>query len=106
MKGLEFIKRLRPVSYNFDANRFDEFLMQNFPDSIKAKRKSAINTNRRSAVNTQVTTKLSDIRQSGFVAQEVAEAARQSGYNFNGVHAPENPTDNWSCRTRNWLSLL
>jgi DNA primase catalytic subunit len=26
----------------------------------------------------------------------VAEAVKKSGYNFNGVHAPENPTDNWS----------
>ena len=96
VKGLEFIKRLRPVSYNFDVNRFDEFLMQHFPDSIKAKRRLAVNTKRRLAVNTEITTKLSDIRQSGFVAQDVAEAARQSGYHFNGVHAPETPTDNWS----------
>jgi len=34
--------------------------------------------------------------QTGFIAQEVAEAAKQAGYNFNGVHVPDNGADNYS----------
>jgi hypothetical protein len=37
------------------------------------------------------------IRQSGFIAQEVEQAAKEVGYDFNGVFVPENPeTDNYS----------
>jgi trimeric autotransporter adhesin len=36
------------------------------------------------------------IRQSGFIAQEVERAAREAGYNFNGIHTPENDKDYYS----------
>jgi len=85
--GLSFIKLLRPVVYNFDANKFDAFLSKGLPDSIKAKRKAAFK-NRPSAT--------SNIVQTGFIAQEVSEAAKKSGYNFSGVHVPENDADNYS----------
>jgi len=88
VKGLEFIKLLRPVTYNFDTKKFQEFLMQNYPDSLKQKRLEKMDKT--------ATAKASAMIQSGFIAQEVAEAVKKSGYNFNGVHAPENPTDNWS----------
>ena len=38
----------------------------------------------------------SSIRQSGFIAQEVIEAANKAGYNFNGIHEPVNEGDNYS----------
>jgi hypothetical protein len=87
VKGLEFIKLLRPVVYNFDAAKFEAHLIQNYPDSIKSR---SLQQNR------EATQKTSAIRQTGLIAQEVAEAARKVNYDFNGVHAPENPTDNWS----------
>ncbi len=87
VKGLEFIKLLRPVVYNFNANKYEQFVSQDLPDSIKASRKEMMNKS---------TSKISGIRQTGFIAQEVEIAAKKSGYNFNGVHAPENPTDNYS----------
>jgi hypothetical protein len=62
--------------------------MQTYPDSLKQKRLEQMDKT--------AATKASAIIQSGFIAQEVAEAVRKSGYDFNGVHAPENPTDNWS----------
>ena len=36
------------------------------------------------------------IRQSGFIAQEVEKAAQEIGYDFNGIHKPENANDNYS----------
>ena len=43
VKGLEFIKLLKPVTYNFDTKKFEEFLMQNYPDSIKKTRLAEMN---------------------------------------------------------------
>ena len=88
VKGLDFIKLLRPVTYNFDTKQFQEFLMQSYADSIKQKKLANMDKN--------AAAKASSVIQSGFIAQDVAEAVKKSGYNFNGVHAPENPTDNWS----------
>src|SRR5207253_10204496 len=85
---LEFIKLLRPVTYNFDAKKFQEFLLQGLPSNVKS--------NRMNTMNKDVLAKASHIVQSGFIAQDVAEAAKKIGYDFNGVHAPQNRTDNWS----------
>lgn len=84
VKGLDFIKLLRPVVYNFDTEKFQEFLTKNMPDSI---RKKYMETD--FAPSTA-------IRQSGFIAQEVEKAAKEIGYNFNGVHSPETDNDNYS----------
>jgi hypothetical protein len=84
VKGLEFIKRLRPVVYNFDTKRFEAFLTQNMPDNI-----------RRKYMDKDFSSSTA-IRQSGFIAQEVEKAAQEIGYNFNGVHAPDNSNDNYS----------
>lgn len=83
--GLDFIRRLRPVEYNFDTKKFDEFLMKNMPDSVRSKRMAG-----------QDYKESSSIRQSGFIAQEVEEAMKQSGYDFNGLHRPLNENDNYS----------
>jgi len=84
VKGLEFIKRLRPVVYNFDTRKFEEFLTNNMPDTL---RKKYLETD--FAPSTA-------IRQSGFIAQEVEKAAKEVGYNFNGVYSPETEGDNYS----------
>lgn len=85
--GLSFIKLLRPVLYNFDAAKFDAFLSQHFPDSVKAKRKAA---------QQKLHSKSSNIVQTGFIAQEVADAAKKAGFDFNGVHIPETNEDHYS----------
>jgi hypothetical protein len=84
VKGIEFIKKLRPVVYNFDGEKYTNFVTKNMPDSI---RKSFLKKDFSTANNT---------RQSGFIAQEVEKAAKESGYNFSGVYAPENENDNYS----------
>jgi hypothetical protein len=38
----------------------------------------------------------SAIRQSGFIAQEVEQAMKESGYDFNGLHKPVDENDNYS----------
>ncbi len=85
VKGLEFINRLRPVVYNFDTRKFEEFLTNNMPGDIR--KKHLENTDFKPSTA---------IRQSGFIAQEVEKAAKEVGYDFNGLHAPETKDDNYS----------
>lgn len=85
MRGLGFIKRLRPVVYNFDTKKFQEFLVQEMPDSMRKKHIDNIDFQ-----------PSSNIRQSGFIAQEVETAAKEAGYDFNGLHIPESEVDNYS----------
>lgn len=84
VKGLEFIKRLRPVVYNFETKKLEEFLSQGLPEENKRR------------LNEDEFTASTAIRQSGFIAQEVEKAAQDAGYNFNGVHKPDNEHDNYS----------
>ena len=87
VKGLEFINALRPVVYNFDATKFEGFLRQNFPAELKEKELIQMKG---------LLQKATAIRQTGFIAQEVEEAAKKTGYNFNGVHHPDTKEDNYS----------
>jgi hypothetical protein len=85
VKGLEFIKRLRPVTYNDESRKFLEFLVKSMPDSIQQR---YLTDDKHPAVN--------PIRQTGFIAQEVEIAAKAVGYDFNGVHIPEDGNGNYS----------
>lgn len=73
--GIEFIKNLRPVTYNFNVDRENEIL--GVTESSNHDEKYDIEK----------------IQFSGFIAQEVEEAASQSGYDFSGVIVPENKGD-------------
>jgi hypothetical protein len=83
--GLDFIKRLRPVNYQFDTRKFEEFLTRNMPDSIRRHHFEGVDFSTSTG-----------IVHTGFIAQEVEQAARESGYAFDGVHAPTDGNDNYS----------
>ncbi|XZF15091.1 T9SS type A sorting domain-containing protein [Chitinophagaceae bacterium MMS25-I14] len=85
VKGLEFIKLLRPVVYNFNTRKFEEFLTKN----MSADQQKAHMAGRDFGPSTAV-------RQSGFIAQEVEQAAKKTGYDFNGIHTPKDENDNYS----------
>jgi len=71
--GLDFIMKLRPVTYNFDIEKFN--LFHNTPNS------DLRNT-------TEVET--------GFIAQEIETAMKETGYDFNGLIIPNDPSkDNY-----------
>ncbi len=85
VKGLDFIKKLRPVTYQIDTKKVDDFLIQNMPDSIKTKHQLGMDF---SGSTSKV--------HSGFIAQEVEQAAQQVGFASSIVHAPGNSTDLYS----------
>lgn len=84
VKGLEFISKLRPVTYQFDTKMFDMFLMKNMPDNTRQKRTK----------NTDYT-ESAGIIHTGFIAQEVEKAAQECGFNFDGVVAPKDKNGNY-----------
>ncbi len=84
VKGLEFIKRLRPVVYNLDTKKLTEYMIKNLPEETK---KNHLNKN---------FDKSTAIRQSGFIAQEVEAAAKEVGYDFNGVQVPQTSDGHYS----------
>jgi len=84
--GLDFVMKLKPVTYNFNTKAYDDFQSVNLPDTIKRlKEKQAIDF-----------TSSSKIVHTGLLAQDVEQAAKDLGYKFDGVHVPENESDNYS----------
>jgi trimeric autotransporter adhesin len=79
--GLEFINKLRPVSYTVDHAALTR--SHSIPDSIRTQLEAG---------------RKSDVRQTGFVAQEVEAIIKKGNYSFNGVKAPQNDQDHYSIR--------
>jgi len=80
--GLSFITKLRPVSYYFDNDKLDHFSRTGELKNYLFKTAS-LSTNQ-------------SILKTGFLAQEVEQAAKSINYNFDGVHKPENSKDHYS----------
>ncbi len=74
VKGLDFIRRLRPVTYNLDVRGLSIHLGESTPEGGSVSRGVPKD----------------QIRYTGFIAQEVEAAARQAGYDFSGVDVPQN----------------
>ena len=86
--GLPFILQLRPVTYNLDVPALAAHLQE---DRVEAADTINGNTPRRpDALTLQSREAKSRIRYTGFVAQEVEQAALAIGYDFSGVDKPEN----------------
>jgi len=81
VQGLDFILKLKPVTYNVDIDKYSEFL--NIPDSLRLKDDEKIK---------------SQIIHTGFIAQEVEEAAKSVGFDFSGVDRPKNENDYYGLR--------
>jgi trimeric autotransporter adhesin len=79
VKGLDFIMKLHPVSYNFNRLAFAKH--------IKEKTEGRENELR----------KLSEVRSVGFLAQDIERIVKETGFtSFDAVHAPTSETDNYS----------
>ncbi|MBL0308399.1 MAG: tail fiber domain-containing protein [Bacteroidetes bacterium] len=78
--GLDFISKLRPVQYNLQARALDIFRRGGSTKSIEKTDYS----------------KAESMLRTGFIAQEVEQAARETHFNFDGIHVPENDKDFYS----------
>ena len=81
--GIDFINKLKPVTYNLDAGGIKRFITsmndEENPD-LKAQEEKE------------------KIIHSGFIAQDVEKAAQELGYDFSGVDAPKNENDLYGLR--------
>jgi len=77
VKGLDFIMQLRPVTYQFDAKKQEDFTK----GIISA---AQLNSHAIPAAYNEN----NGIKRTGFIAQEVEAAAQKTGYDFDGVKMP------------------
>ena len=85
VSGLDFITRLRPVTYQLDVTALSQKNITASVDGLNDAMKTAI-AEKEKMVWT------------GFIAQEVEEAARLSGFNFSGVDKPRNEYGTYGLR--------
>jgi hypothetical protein len=80
LHGLDFINRLKPITYTVDIDRLNHLIYGSKSDTLFADEsmKKSIEAN-------------SKIIYSGFSAQQVEQVALDLSYNFSGVDKPENP---------------
>jgi hypothetical protein len=76
IKGLDFINRLKPISYNFETGKYDAFL------------KGKIDANGY-YVSPAAYHESESIRHDGFIAQQVQQAAKESAFDFDGIIVPQ-----------------
>ncbi|HVG14126.1 MAG TPA: tail fiber domain-containing protein, partial [Chitinophagaceae bacterium] len=99
--GLAFINKLRPVTYTLDVKALDVKMKgKNYKSEIttgsdKFKVTTVIKESpeERSAKEARA-----KVKYTGFVAQEVEEAAKKLDYDFSGVDAPKNEEDLYGIR--------
>ncbi len=82
--GLNFIMKLRPVTYNIDINAIDARLHPKDKNKFEIEKPSENTKNK--------------IAYTGFIAQEVEKSAKEIGYNFSGVDVPKNDKDFYGLR--------
>jgi len=79
--GLDFITKLRPVTYYHDMNAIAKLLQ--IPDSLRDLDAEAL---------------AAEILRTGFIAQEIDEISKQLGYDFSGLDKPKNNNDFYGLR--------
>jgi hypothetical protein len=91
--GLGFIMRLRPVTYQLDLNALDAHINHGAAKMT-------------SAADQHAMAQREHIRHTGFVAQEVEEAASKAGYDFSGLEKPASPSATYGLRYSNFVSPI
>ncbi len=90
--GLAFINKLKPVTYNLDLNAIDRIMQ-----TAQKKDKDGIAL-AAMQFETDARRQKEQIVYSGFIAQDVEQAAKELGYNFSGVDAAKNDKDLYGLR--------
>lgn len=88
--GLAFINKLRPVTYHVDITGINKHLNKN---RVADKNLPAPPPQDEAAIAAQ-----EKVLATGFVAQEVESAAKETGFDFDGVDKPKNKDDFYGLR--------
>ena len=90
--GLLFINKLKPVTYNLDLDAADKIVQRPVTKNTEGKNMQP------SAGELQAKREKEKVVYSGFVAQQVEQAAKSIGYDFSGVDAAKNDKDLYGLR--------
>ena len=85
VKGIDFIMKLKPVTYHLDVSGLSK--------SLDEGRGKELDNHSLQAIGEK-----GKIIYSGFVAQDVEKAAQETGYDFSGVDRPKNEKDFYGLR--------
>ncbi|MFZ1692967.1 MAG: tail fiber domain-containing protein [Flavobacteriales bacterium] len=93
--GLDFILKLRPVTYRYDVERTVELTKEGWRMDTLSRilAPGTVDAHVQAGRDAQ-----SRVRYTGFIAQEVEQAAKTVGYDFSGVDAPKNADDLYALR--------
>lgn len=83
VKGLDFILRLQPVTYQLDIDLLDKKFHPKSPSNSVLKSSAPPDPRMQAAM-----TLSREMVHSGFVAQDVEKAAMETGFNFSGIDKP------------------
>ncbi|MGB0918494.1 MAG: hypothetical protein ACPGU4_12955, partial [Flavobacteriales bacterium] len=76
--------KLRPVTYTLDVHGIENFFDEKYGKQERGEWRGKYDKER--------------VRQTGFIAQEVEDAAKGSGFEFSGVDSPDNDKDFYGLR--------
>lgn len=80
--GLDFINKLKPVTYNFDTKKFADFIN---PNAELPQGATAVDY-----------TESTHVKHTGFLAQDIEAICKELGYDFDGLNIPKNDNENYS----------
>ena len=90
--GLDFILKLKPVTYHYDMVKLHAFLGK---DKKLAAMKDPDAISKWERLQSESMRNKEAIKYTGFLAQDVEDAAKETGYDFSGVHKPQNDKDHY-----------
>lgn len=101
--GLSFITSLRPVTYNINTAAIESIQQARISEIVQTANQPAKTLSAQMAAAYRAKEK---IVYSGFVAQEVEQAAKNIHYNFNGIDVPKNDNDLYALRYESFVVPL
>ncbi|MBP6185190.1 MAG: tail fiber domain-containing protein [Saprospiraceae bacterium] len=100
--GLDFILRLKPVTYKLDAHGMAGFLKEDIRRGKDGKLETSMPDNATLDSRNEISSKV----MTGFIAQEVESSAREIGYDFSGIDAPKNEDSLYGLRYAEFVGPL
>ena len=85
VRGLDFIMKLQPVTYQLDVQSISNYLNEGRGKNVNDAMKQGMSVKEKMIF-------------SGFIAQDVEAVAKQLGFDFSGVDAPKSSSDLYSLR--------
>ncbi|MCW3110029.1 MAG: hypothetical protein JWQ09_4535 [Segetibacter sp.] len=91
--GLDFINKLRPVTYHYNIHDLNKHIDPSVTDTKKGVMKGKESLAKESRLNEEAITQKEKKLYTGFIAQEVEDAAKKLNYDFSGIYKPANDKD-------------